>query len=166
MVTKESDKNRAKAKNYAYVLLRNRPRSEKELRERLKLKGFEDDVVDKVIADLTKAGYVNDAKFAKFLVDSRMHMNPVGDVLLKHQLKAKGISDSIIASAIEDKSKAYDEYELAVDMAKERFARFQKLDRRKAAKRVYDFLLRRGFKYDVVRRIIEEITNSINQTDI
>lgn len=160
MDTKEADKNRAKAKNYAYVLLRNRPRSEKELRERLSLKGFQDDIVDIVIADLAKAGYVDDAKFAKFLVDSRMHMNPVGDLLLKHQLKAKGVDDSVIDSALEEKGKAYNEYELALEMAKERFARLQKLDRRKATKRVYDFLLRRGFKYDTVRRIVEELAKS------
>jgi SOS response regulatory protein OraA/RecX len=42
-------------------------------------------------------------------------------------------------------------------MAKERFERFKKLDRQKAMKRVYDFLLRRGFKYDVVQKVIEEI---------
>lgn len=157
MATNEADKNRAKAKNYAYVLLRNRPRSEKELRERLNLKGFEDDIVDIVIADLERAGYVNDAKFAKFLVDSRMHMNPVGDILLKHQLKAKGVSDQVIDSALEEKGRVYNEYELALGMARERLARLRKIDRRKATKRVYDFLLRRGFKYETVRRILEEM---------
>jgi SOS response regulatory protein OraA/RecX len=39
----------------------------------------------------------------------------------------------------------------------ERFQRLRDLDRRKATKRVYDFLLRRGFKYDIIRRIIEDI---------
>ncbi|HQO66959.1 MAG TPA: regulatory protein RecX [Spirochaetales bacterium] len=157
MATSEADKNRAKAKNYAYTLLRNRPRSEKELRERLRLKGFDDATVDIVIADLTKAGYVNDAKFAKFLVESRMHANPVGDVILKHQLKMKGVSDEVIEGALVEKDKSYDEYELALAMAKERFERLKKFDRRKATKRVYDFMLRRGFKYDTIRRVIDEI---------
>ncbi len=158
MAAKESDIKRAKAKNYAFTLLRNRPRSERELRERLKMKGFEDETVDIVIADLARVGYVNDAKFAKFLIDSRMHMNPVGDVLLKYQLKDKGVDDAIIDAALGEKAKSYDEYGLALEMAKERFERLRKLDRRKAAKRVYDFLLRRGFKYDTVRKIIEELT--------
>lgn len=157
MATKEADKNRAKARNYAYLLLRNRPRSEAELRERLKLKGYGQDTVEIVISDLLKAGHIDDAKFAKFLIDSRMHMNPVGDVLLKHQLKAKGVSDAVIDTAIVEKGRAYDEYALALAMAAERFERLKRLDRRKATKRLYDFLLRRGFKYETVRQVLEEI---------
>ena len=157
MATSEADKNRAKAKNYAYTLLRNRPRSEQELRGRLRLKGYDDGIIDIVIADLTRAGYINDAKFAKFLVESRMHANPVGDVILKHQLKSKGVSEEVIEGALAEKGKTYDEYELAAAMAKERFERLKKLDRRKAAKRVYDFLLRRGFKYDTIRRVIDDL---------
>lgn len=86
-----------------------------------------------------------------------MHLNPVGDVVLRHELKQKGVSDSIIEATLEAKAKSYDEYEVAFNMARERFERFKKLDRSKAAKRLYDFLVRRGFKYENVRRIIEEL---------
>ena len=153
----DTEKAVAKAKNNAYALLRSRPRSEYELRDRLRLKGYEDQVVETVIASLRLTGSVDDVKFAKFWVESRMHMNPVGDVILRHELKAKGVQDPIIESALEDKAKNYDEHKLALDMAEERFRRLEKLDRRKAAKRLYDFLLRRGFKYDTVRGIIEEM---------
>ena len=157
MPTSEQDKNRAKAKNYAYLLLRNRPRSRQELCERLKLKGYDDAIVDIVLADLIRAGQIDDGKFAKFLVDSRMHMNPVGDVVLKHQLKRKGVSDAVIEAALAAKGETYDEHKVALEMAGERFARLKKLDRRKATKRIYDFLLRRGFKYDTIRAVIDEI---------
>jgi SOS response regulatory protein OraA/RecX len=42
-------------------------------------------------------------------------------------------------------------------MAAERFGRFSKLEKRKALKRVYDFLARRGFKFDIINRIIDEL---------
>ena len=58
---------------------------------------------------------------------------------------------------LSQKSKNYDEYKVAFSMARERFERFKKLDRRKATKRVYDFLLRRGFKYDTIRKILENL---------
>ena len=46
---------------------------------------------------------------------------------------------------------------IALSMAEEKFRRFSSIDKRKALKRVYDFLLRRGFKYDTVQRILDEM---------
>ncbi len=153
----EIDKNRAQAKNNAYSLLRVRPRSEFEITQRLKLKGYDDSTITQTVNGLKRRGELDDEKFSRFWVDSRMHLNPVGDCLLRHELKEKGVSDSIIEATLSYKAKTVDEYKVAFSMAKERFERFKKLDRRKAMKRVYDFLLRRGFKYDTVRKIIEEI---------
>lgn len=147
----------ARARNNAYALLRQRPRSVYEIRSRLKLKGYADNLIEDVVASLERAGELNDERFARFWVESRMHMNPAGDVVLKHELKRNGISDSIIEAVLIEKGEKYDEYEIALSMANDRFERFKKLDRQKAMKRVYDFLLRRGFKYDTVRRVIENL---------
>ncbi|MDP2929970.1 MAG: regulatory protein RecX [Candidatus Omnitrophota bacterium] len=158
----ELEKQRSSAKNNAYALLRQRPRSVYEIRNRLKLKGYGDDLIEDIIANLKRSGELDDEKFARFWVESRMHMNPSGDVLLRYELKTKGISDGVIEATLSEKAGKYDEYELAFSMAKERFERLKKLDRQKAMKRVYDFLLRRGFAYDTVRKIIEKITKSHN----
>ena len=153
----EQDKILARARNNAYALLRQRPRSEYEIRDRLKLKGYTEAVVDEVVAGLKRIGEIDDAKFARIWVESRMHYNPAGDVVLGHELKQKGVSDLLIEATLSQKSKNYDEYKVAFSMARERFERFKKLDRRKATKRVYDFLLRRGFKYDTIRKILENL---------
>ena len=151
------DKVKARAKNNAYALLRQRPRSVHEIRNRLKLKGYGDDLVEDIIVTLKRSGDLDDEKFARFWVESRMHMNPAGDVVLKFELKGKGVSDNIIEAVLTEKAEKYDEYELALSLAKERFERLKKLDRRKATKRIYDFLLRRGFKYDNIRRVVENL---------
>jgi len=153
----EKNKVKIRAKNNAYLLLRTRPRSEEEIRQRLKLKGYGGEVINGVIEDLRRTGNIDDAKFARFWVESRMNMNPMGDVILKHELKQKGVSDAVIEATLQDKAASYDEYEVAFSMASEKYKRFQKLDDRKALKRVYDFLTRRGFKYDTIRKIIEEL---------
>ena len=151
------DKVKTRAKNNAYALLRQRPRSIHEIRSRLKLKGYGEEVVEDVVESLKRIGELDDEKFARFWVESRMHMNPAGDVVLKHELKGKGVSDSVIEAALSEKAVKYDEYEVAFSMAKDRFERFKKLDRQKAMKRVYDFLLRRGFKYENIRRVVESL---------
>lgn len=154
----DKDKVRARALNNAYMLLRIRPRSEREVRDRLKLKGYGPDLVEDIVAGLKKAGDIDDVKFARFWLESRMHQNPMGDVVLKYELKKRGVSEDVIKATLEHKAVNYDEYAIAITMAKERFKRFSKIDRQKALKRVYDFMLRRGFKYDTVQKILGELT--------
>lgn len=154
----EPDKIRNKALANAYALLRQRPRSEREIRERLKLKGYAAGAIDGCVEALRRAGDIDDAKFARFWVESRMQFNPMGDIVLRHELKSKGVAESVIEEALAAKAKAFDEYAVALNMARERFAQLAKLDRKKAMKRLYDFLVRRGFKFDTVERVIEELT--------
>lgn len=157
----EPDKlNKTRAKKNAYALLRQRPRSEAEMRNRLKLHGYGEELIDDCVKDLKRTGNIDDAKFAKLWMESRMHASPVGDVVLKHELKRKGVSDAIIEAVLSQKAKDYDEYEVAFSMAVDRFERLKRLDRRKAMKRLYDFLMRRGFAYETVRRVVENITGA------
>jgi Uncharacterized protein conserved in bacteria len=53
-----------KAINYALKLLKFRPRSENELRKRMKLKGFDDSEIVEVIEKLKKYGYLNELEDA------------------------------------------------------------------------------------------------------
>jgi len=159
-ISAPEDKIRNRALNNAYMLLRIRPRSEREVRDRLKLKGYSAELVEDIVAGLKKAGEIDDFKFATFWVESRMHQNPAGDVVLKHELKRKGVDAGVIAAALKHKADNYDEYTIALPLAEERFKRFGKIDRRKALKRVYDFMLRRGFNYDTVQKIISELTEN------
>jgi len=154
----EADKRLQRARNNAYSLLRARPRSEFELRQRLKMKGYGAEAIETIASELRRAGQIDDVKFARLWIESRMQCNPAGDVVLRHELKVKGVSDAIIEDALADKAGRYDEFEVAFNMAQERFRQLAKLDKKKALKRLYDFLMRRGFGFDIVQRVIEEIT--------
>lgn len=156
----EEAKIKQRARNNAYMLLRQRPRSEAEMGKRLKLKGYGAEIVSEIVNDLKRSGEIDDVRFARFWVESRMHANPMGDVVLKHELKEKGVADTIIEAALSEKAEKYDEEAIALNMARERFEQLKRLDRRKAMKRVYDFLLRRGFKYDLIRSVIEQLGSS------
>ena len=127
------------------------------MRGRLKLKRYDELTIEAVIESLKKVDQIDDVKFANFWVESRMHTNPVGDVILRRELKEKGVPEPIIEAALQEKSRNYDEYTVAFNMAGERFKRLVKLDRRKALKRLYDYLLRRGFGYDIVEKVIDAV---------
>ncbi len=155
----ESDKKLQRARNNAYSLLRSRPRSVAEIRNRLKSKGYGGPTIEAIISELTRVGQLDDVRFARLWVESRMHSNPMGDIVLRRELKEKGVDDGIIEAALAERGEHYDEYKVAFTMAAERFKQLAKLDKRKALKRLYDYLLRRGFAYDTVKRILDEILN-------
>ncbi len=127
------------------------------MRSRLKLKGYSPDIIEAVVESLKKALALDDEKFARLWVESRMQTNPMGDIVLRRELKEKGISDRIIEATLADKASHYDEYKVAFAMASERFKQLVKLDKRKALKRLYDYLMRRGFGFETVQRVIEDL---------
>ncbi len=148
-----------KAKNNVYSLLRSRPRSEFELRKRLKIKGYSSEIIEAIVCELRRVGEIDDQKFARLWIESRMHQNPMGDIVLRRELREKGISDSIVEAALADKARHYDEFKVASSIARERFRQLAKVDRKKAIKRLYDFLLRRGFAFDTVQRVVGELAH-------
>ncbi len=127
------------------------------------MKGHGNKIIETVISTLKQSQQIDDVKFARFWIESRMHANPAGDTVLRYELKAKGVADTVIDAALAEKAENYDEYKVASAMAAERFAQFVKLDKRKALKRVYDFLGRRGFSYDVIQRVLDDVIGHANR---
>jgi len=127
------------------------------MRSRLKLKRYDEATIDAVIESLKKLSEIDDVKFASLWVDDRMRVNPAGDILLRRELKAKGVSDAVIESVLSEKAKNYDEHSIALGLAAKKHKSLAGIDRRVAAKKMYDHLLRRGFGYDLVERVVSEV---------
>lgn len=152
----EKDK-ASRAVAYTHRLLGVRPRSERELRDRLFKKGFDSATIHSVIASLKEKNIIDDFKFAKLWVESRMHINPKGDMLLQKELREKGIAFSIIEKVLSEKKEKEDS--VAKTLARERLERLKKLPKEKVKKKIFDFLARRGFDFDIIEEVIREISN-------
>jgi len=143
-----------KAALYASRLINIRPRSEKELRKRFKEKGYNRATTQDIISQLKDKKIIDDEKFARLWVESRMRSNPKGVMLLRRELKEKGISDSVIeGTLIGIKEK---EAESARELAEKKIDVFKKLTPNKAKKKLFDFLARRGFNFDIIEDIVKE----------
>ena len=143
-----------KAASYAHRLLGVRPRSERELRDRLFKKGFGQANVSEVVALLKEQNVIDDFKFAKLWVESRMRTAPKGDALLRKELRDKGVAQSIIDEALASTGES--EVKVARDLATKQLTRLKGLPREKARKKLFDFLARRGFNFDTIRDIVRE----------
>jgi regulatory protein len=77
-----------KARAYAFLLLKFRPRSELELSQRLKRKKFSQEIVFKSIAFLKEKKFLDDDCFARNWINSRIK-KPLGLRRLRKELISK-----------------------------------------------------------------------------
>jgi regulatory protein len=146
-----------RARTDALRLLRFRPRSVKEMIQRLKQKCHRGSIIARVIGELEEKKLLDDRAFAKLWIGDRISLKPSGKSLVARELKSKGIADAVIEGAFEEFRGAYDEYGIARPLALKKAERLKGIDKEKAMKRLMDFLSRRGFSYDTIRRILKEI---------
>ncbi len=145
-----------KAKDYAFLLLKFRLRSENELRQRLKKKKFNADTIETTLFFLKDKGFIDDNYFAKTWIESRIK-KPLGIRRLKAELSIKGINKAIIDTQIDEIKKSYSEEDMAGGIAKDRLNKLKGIDPQKAKKRVYAYLVRRGFSPEVVIDVLNQI---------
>ena len=136
----------------ALRLLNYRPRSEAEIRSRLRRR-FDGEVVDSVISQLTARQMIDDFAFATFWKENRGSCNPRGQRLLRLELRKKGVSQEVIAEVLE----GIDEEESAYRAAKKKEHSLQREDYDGFRLKLGSSLRRRGFSYEVIKRTVERI---------
>ena len=152
------DKEFLKAKNCAYKLLSYRPRSTKEITQRLKDKGFTPKAICKTIEYLSELNYLNDENFAKFWIQSKIRLKPVGFSLLRYQLRQKGVAEEILEKVLSNLTRQYNEYEAAKKLATSQVNRYRGLAPLVLKRRLYDYLCRRGFSQEAISQAIVQTT--------
>ena len=150
---------RTKAKEKALTFLSYRMRSVEELKKKLKEKEFAERTIDQVIQDFLRVGLLDDRQFASVYVQNRMIQKPMSRRLLRQELISKGIEGVIIEHAIEKEYGTCSENEVALDLIRRKVLRHQsnKMDIKKVRKKISDFLMRRGFDWDVIGEVMREM---------
>jgi regulatory protein len=149
-----------KAYDRAARFLACRPRSEAEVRRRLERSETDPDVIEAVIGRLKTQGYLDDAEFARFWVEGRQRFRPRSAMALRQELRRKGLDDATIAPAVAE----LDAVAAATEAARPRALRLSGLagsDPLLFRRKMSDFLLRRGFDYEVVREVVARLTDEL-----
>ncbi len=157
-----------RARDAALTLLAHRARSRDELRRRLGRKEFPEPVVAETLAWLEERGYVDDRAFAESFVRDRLRLKPRGRFGLRRELGRKGVDPEIAEAAIDAamETEGVNENDLARNAAaawaRKNGSALRKAGRsreawRKARRRLYGHLARRGFAPDAVRTAIAAV---------
>jgi regulatory protein len=148
----EAEDQRLGAVEAALRLLAAAPRSERDLRQRLtRQRGFRNEAVDYAIGRLRDLGYLDDAAFARFWVESRQVSTPRSKRALRFELSQKGVSREQVESVLEARSDA----DAAYEAVQRRLRSLRGLDRGTFQRRLGSFLNSRGFSYGVARSTID-----------
>jgi regulatory protein len=157
-IQNDDDFNTAKEK--ALRLLSYRLRSEHELRKRLSEKNFAADVINRTISHLHELKLIDDAAFTESFVHDLILRRSAGKSLLRRELGKKGISREIIAGILN--SLPADEEEdrarhTAVLLIKRYKSSRKSTDPKNQQQRITATLMRRGFDFPTIRKVIQEL---------
>lgn len=144
-----------KANNYALNLLKYRWRTKKEIRDKLILKEYDENIVEETILYLKKYDFINDKRFAETYAREKVENKKLGNYRIKHELYNKGVSQEIIDEVLENYS--YDEYERALELGKKKIKSYKNDDKQAIYRKLGGYLQRRGYSYDCVSRVLREL---------
>lgn len=144
-----------KAITAALNLISFRPRASGELQRKLREKGYAADAAEAAVQRMLDLGYLNDADFADRWIENRQVHKPRSRMMLQRELLQKGIDKETIGEALENTE--IDELGDALALAKKKAGSMSGLDQATRHRRLSGFLGRRGYGFDVIRRVLEQI---------
>lgn len=150
--------NYLKCKSAALRIVEKTYKSEKELKDKLLLKGYDKHSIEKSIEFLKEYGFINDISFAKLYIKDKNRTQ--GKSKIKYDLIKKGISEDIIESSIsniDEEAERDNAYNIAIK--KYNVIAKREDDKYKLSQKLFRFLLSKGYSYDTVSYVVRKITN-------
>jgi regulatory protein len=139
--------------NAALHFLSYRPRSESEIKLRLKHQGYTAENINGVIDHLKSLNLVNDIAFAEYWKVNRNTFRPRSQGLVKMELRRKGLNTETIDQVVQDVDDVENAYRIAVIKAQKlSLADFQVF-----RQKLGSYLQRRGYSYGVINKTIKQV---------
>jgi len=151
----------AQALQLAYRFLGYRPRSEAEVRSRLRRHNDPVDVIDAVVARLKEQRLLDDQQFAADYAGNRIRSAPRSRRMVTRELRQKGVATEVVEEATE----GLDDDAAACRAAAKRAERFRSLPYPEFRQKLGGFLQRRGFSYGVSNRAIAKVWTELGGGD-
>ena len=143
----ESEKSSALDK--ALLHITSSMKTEKDVREYLKRKGYLEEVISYVIEKLKGYGYLDDAQYAAQYTESAAKRK--GKKLIALELRRKGVDDESARAALE----GVDEHETC-RRTLGKYLRGKDLSDANVYRKAYAHLISKGFDYETARAALEE----------
>ena len=148
-------------KQRAFRLLGRRQHSTSELKRKLWNKDYDSKLIDEVIEDLNKQGYLDDKEFIREFLAEKSKAKSWSSRRIKSELIKKGIAIKLIDETLNDQPEEIEKENLH-KLAQKKYEQLIKrnLEPKELKVKLTTFLLSKGFEYDLVREIFSNIVKN------
>lgn len=136
--------------------LQTRLHSRAELFKKLMRQEYGEAIVNGVLDDLSRLGYINDEQFAKNKTLSAAQHKQHGRKRAMAELLKSGVKGDVAQKALDDVYEAADSLAMVRQLAQKKAPSLRKLDPVVARRRLVGMLQRRGFDYEAVKAVVDE----------
>ena len=145
-----------RCKESAIKIIERSYKTQKEIRDKLKQKGYEEKQINNSIDFLKEYNFINDNTYAKAFIKDKLSSK--GSQKIKYDLMKKGIAKDIIEENLIKVDKN-EEKEVALNVGRKKYEsiRRKESDNYKLSGKLYRFLISRGYAYDIVKDVVKEI---------
>jgi regulatory protein len=153
-----TDEAKLACKRLAIRFISYRMRSEAEVRRRLRKEGADADVIAVVLEDLRRLELVDDRGFAEQFARDALTGKKWGPHRIRQALRRAGVRPGDIEPAVQALRHTIEDEDIVTAVAEKRWRQLARVaDVKKRKKRLYDYLVRRGFDYEDVRRAVANV---------
>jgi regulatory protein len=149
-----------RGKDKAVSLISKRSRTREQVKAALEKLSIDSPVRDGILSELEDIGLIDDVRFTREYVRIKSEVRRQGPYRLRYDLKRLGVRKSIVDEVLDDSFDEHTQEVMARELAHRR-AGGQPVDE-KAARRIADFLRRKGFDYEVVNHVVYDLLHHKN----
>ncbi|MFC2130537.1 regulatory protein RecX [Bacteroidota bacterium] len=144
-------------KQAAYNFASYKPRTCKQIRNKMKQKGFADNEIVIAIAFLSEFNLLNDEKYAITFAKEYIKRKPCGKPKIINELMNRGISKELSEEAAAEAAPEEEIYELAKAAGEKKLRSIQYKSREKQKQSLISYLQRQGFNWDIIKQVSNEL---------
>lgn len=141
------------------------PQTRAQLDEAMRRKGIAADVRGRVLERFSDVGLIDDAMFARMWVESRHAGRGLARKALAHELRRRGVDESLVDEAV-DRLPAAEEEATARALVAKRLRSTRGLEPRTRTRRLAGMLARKGYPAALAARVVREALESEGVDDV
>lgn len=143
-----------RARERSLFLLKDMDKTEKQIRDKLKLGDYPEDIINNAIEFLKKYGYVDDIRYAKLYISSKQNSKSIKQIEL--ELYKKGVNKETVSEALLEMDLSNEE---ALNKLIEKIIKKYDLNDKTQYNKMCRYLLGKGFSYREIQEALFKYNN-------
>lgn len=147
------------AYNLAVKMLASYPRTVFEVRNKLRKKGFQEEIIAKIIKRLEEEKILSDEEYAKLWLENQLKYRPSGRNLCRKKMINRGLANDLVSRVLESDFSDEREIKLATLLVSRKLEEIENKSLKKKSKisKLGQYLDSKGFSEYIIWQVLEEL---------